>query len=306
VNDRTVQLRWQQLPVRYFVTNRGAPNVTAAQLQAALGRAFQTWQNVPTSTFAGTFVGFTPASPLDDDGMTAIGFLPRPDMDRVLGATHILTNETTGEIVEADIFFNTACSVCAWSVAPAGERDRYDVESIALHEIGHLLGLGHSAVGETELGPGGGRRVIASEAVMFPIAFSAGNIEDRTLRADDIAGASDIYPDGDFRSRTGSISGRITKNGQGVFGAHIAAWNQHTGALIAGFSLSNDGSFTIAGLEPGPHVLRVEPLDDGDVTSFFSETADVDINFLGAFHDRLVVAPRGGGSERVEIAVRPK
>ena len=302
VDGRTVQLRWEQLPVRYFI-GQGTANVTAAQLEGAVARAFQSWQDVPTATFAGTFVGFTPATPADDDGITTIGFQSRPDLDRVLGATRILTNELTGEIVEADIFFNTTFD---WSAASAGEEGRFDIDSIALHEVGHLVGLGHSAIGETELQGGGRRRVIAAEAVMFPIAFSAGNIEARTLRADDIAGVSDIYPEGDFRDRTGSITGRVTKNGAGVFGAHVVAWNQRTGALIGNFSLNNDGSFTIAGLDPGPHVIRVEPLDDGEITSFFSESANVDINFLGAFHDRLVIAPRGGGSDRAEIAVRPK
>ena len=302
VDGRTVQLQWERLPVRYFI-GQGTANVTAAQLEGAVTRAFQSWQDVPTATFSGTFVGFTSAGPSDDDGITTIGFESRPDLDRVLGATRILTNELTGEIVEADIFFNTAFG---WSTASAGEAGRFDVDSIAVHEVGHLLGLGHSAIGETELQGGGRRRVIAAEAVMFPIAFSAGNIEGRTLRADDIAGVSDIYPEGDFRDRTGSITGRVTKNGAGVFGAHVVAWNQRTGSLIANFSLNNDGTFTIAGLEPGPHVIRVEPLDDGEITSFFSESANVDINFLGVFHDRLVIAPRGGGSDRAEIAVRPK
>jgi hypothetical protein len=302
-NGRTVQLKWERLPMRYFISNTGVPGVTPAQFEAAVGRAFQTWANVSTSTFSGTFAGFTTASARDDDGMTAIGFLPRPDQDRVLAATRILTNELTGEIVEADIFFNSSFP---WSVSASGESGRFDVESIALHEVGHLLGLGHSAIGETELQPGGRHRVIASAAVMFPIAFTAGNIEERMLHADDIAGASDIYPDGDYRSRTGSISGRVTKNGQGVFGAHVVAWNQRTGALVSGFSLGSDGSFVVAGLSPGPHVLRVEPIDDGDVMSFFSDEADVDIDFRAAFHDRLGVAPRGGGGDRVEIRVVPK
>ena len=71
-----------------------------------------------------------------------------------------------------------------------------------MHEIGHLHGLGHSALGETE-NSAGGRRVIGAEAVMFPIAFTAGSISDRTLKADDIAGISDIYPAPEFSRRHG-------------------------------------------------------------------------------------------------------
>ena len=108
-------------------------------------------------------------------------------------------------------------------------------------------------MGETEL-RAGGRRVIAAEAVMFPIAFAAGNIADRTLKADDIAGISDIYRPRASTRETGSISGKVTKSGPGVLGAHVVAFNMRTGKLVGGFSLSEDGSFVIAGLEPGPHV----------------------------------------------------
>ena len=64
--------------------------------------------------------------------------------------------------------------------------------------------------------------------------------------------------------------------------------------------------FVIGGLEPGPYVLRVEPLDDGDVESFFDLTLNIDANFRPKFHDRLVVVPRGGGAGDVEIRVEPK
>src|SRR5206468_11103933 len=138
-------------------------------------------------------------------------------------------------------------SAFAWSVAPAGEANRFDLESIALHEIGHMSGLGHSALGETELREGGGRRVLASEAVMFPIAFTAGSIAGRTLKADDIAGISDLYPDGDF-AQLGSISGRITRNGQPLFGAHIVAFDPANGSMVANFTLNDQGQFSIAGL----------------------------------------------------------
>jgi hypothetical protein len=300
--DRMVTLRWSGLPMRYFVTNRGVSGVTAAQFQTAVAAAYATWDAVPTATFSGTFAGFTSAAPFVDDGMSVLGFEFSPELDRVLAATTFIVNTITGEIVESDIFFNSAFP---WSTASGGETGRFDLQSVALHEIGHLLGLGHSAIGETELVSSGGRRVIASETVMFPIAFSAGSISEREPRADDIAGVSDIYPAGDFRSRTGSVSGRVTKGGSGVFGAHVVAFNLRTGALTGNFSLNEAGNFTIAGLEPGPHVVRVEPLDDGDIRSFFS-SGTVDTNFTPAFFERLVVAPRGGAAPPIEIRVNPR
>jgi hypothetical protein len=304
VNNQTITLKWAQMPVRYFAStaNQNVPGVTIDTFQAAVGRAFATWQAVPTASIAYEFAGVTSALPGDDDGISTLGFLARPEMDRVLAATDILTDRVTGALIESDIFFNSAFP---WSVAEAGESGRFDLQSIALHEIGHMSGLGHSALGETELIPTGGRRVIAAEAVMFPIAFAAGSIAGRTLKADDTAGISDLYPDGDFE-QLGSISGRVSKDGQPLFGAHIVAFDPANGSMVANFTLDNQGQFSIAGLSPGPHVLRVEPLDDADLDGFFAATRTVDLDFRVTYLNRAIIVPRRGDSGSVTIEVARK
>lgn len=302
LNNNTATLRWTRTPARYFVTDRGVPGVSPAQFQAAMARAFATWEAVPTASITFQFAGFTGAEPFEDDDLSVLGFQNEPELERVLGATGFVVDAFTGDIVESDIFFN---STFAWSVASGGEANRFDLESVALHEIGHFLGLGHSALGETEPRPTGGRRVLASSAVMFPISFGTGNVADRVLQPDDIAGVSDLYPDARFRSATGVARGRISRDGRPVFGAHVVAFNPETRDLVGAFSINEDGQFEIAGLSPGPHVIRVEPLDDADVESFFDEGM-VDIDFRVTYHERLFVAPRGGVGERFEVRVRPK
>lgn len=303
VGAQATTVRWRTTPARWFATNRGVSGVSAADFQAAAARAFATWEGVPTASIAFQFVGFTSAGPEEDDDLSVLGFMNEPDLDRVLGATSFVLDVSTGEIVESDIFFNAAFP---WSVSPTGDPARFDLQSVALHEIGHFLGLGHSALGETELQPAGGRRVTASGAVMFPVAFGRGNTLDRQLQPDDIAGVSDLYPDGDFRKETGAARGRVVRNGTGILGAHVVAFNPQTGELIAGFTLNQQGEFEIAGLKPGPHVIRVEPLDDGDPESFFGRGDPVDVNFLTTFYPRLFVVPAGGVGEHFTVAVRPK
>ena len=305
VAGQVIALEWGALPVRYSVTDRGVPGVSSNAFRDAAGRAFASWQKVPGAAVSAEFAGFTSAEPGDDDGTSTLGFRSRPDLDRVLGATDFVIDLATGRIVESDIFFN---SEFTWSVADAGESGRFDLESIILHETGHLFGLGHSALGETELRAGGGRRVIAAEAVMFPIAFSAGDVTGRTPRADDVAGLSDLYPKGGVRDSTGSLTGRVTMNGKGVVGAHVVAFNPRTGKLVGNFTVNDEGAFAIASLDPGPYVVRVEPIDDADLDSYFNDDtiARIDLGFKVTYARQLVVVPSGGSSLPIEIKVDSK
>jgi len=300
IGGQSVTLHWAQTPVRYSVSNQGITDVSVADFQAAVERAFATWQAVPTASLTYQFAGITAAQPGRDDGLSTLGFQNRPELDRVLASTSFLVDRVSGALVESDIFFNTAFS---WSVAPAGVTGRFDLESTALHEIGHMSGLGHSALGETELREGGGRRVLAAEAVMFPIAFTAGSIAGRTLKADDITGITDLYPEADFARTSGSISGRVTKEGQPVFGAHLVAFDVARGSSVAGFTLTADGRFSIGSLPSGVYVLRAEPIDDAEVDSFFDPSRNTDIDFRVVFSDRVVVVPVGGDSGEIAVAV---
>jgi matrixin len=299
IGGRIVSSRWRSFPIKYFVTNRDIPHVTAPQLRTALDASFASWAAVNGAGVSAEFAGFTSAEPFGDDGATVIGFQSRPDLDRVLGATTFVVDNVTGAILESDIMLNSAS---AWSVS--GEPSGFDVQSIATHEIGHLLGLGHSALGETEV-VGNGRRVIGKAAVMFPIAFPAGITIDRSLDPDDIAGLKDVY--GDLTpTRLGSISGHVTLNGAGLYGAHVVAFNLATGALIGGFTLTTAGEYVISGLDPGMYVVRAEPLDDADLDGFFDPTTTVNLNFKPAYGSKLASVPAGGAGVAVEIKVSAK
>src|SRR5262249_26581515 len=204
VNGQQVTLQWNRTPVRYFVNNQDITGVTAADFQTAVAQAFATWQSVPTASITYQFGGFTSSIPGDDDGVSTLGVLNEPALDRVLASTSFLVDNATGALLEADIFFNSAFT---WSVAANGEPAKWDVQTIATHEIGHFSGLGHSAIGETQL-MNGNRRVLSTGAVMFPIALGPGDISGRSLGPDDIAGISDIFPDDKFNDRTGSVPGQ--------------------------------------------------------------------------------------------------
>ncbi|MGH9384740.1 MAG: hypothetical protein ACRD2N_10680, partial [Vicinamibacterales bacterium] len=67
VNGQIVDVSWRQQPVRYFVSERSVPGVTAADLRGAIGRATASWQAVASANVRFEFAGSTSAIPGDLD-----------------------------------------------------------------------------------------------------------------------------------------------------------------------------------------------------------------------------------------------
>lgn len=192
----------------------------------------------------------------------------------------------TGQILDADTLVrNDGQEVFATRQAlstPQG-AGAFDLESILTHELGHWLGLDHSAV---------------IRAIMFPFSPPPGQFlgnrptpqaPDGPLADDDRTGVRSLYPDASDAVNVGTIGGRIIPAnpfalaalpspapGQfvtGIFGSHVVAVDADTGSVIAGTlggwscSTANpptaqfDGSFLIQRLPVGRnYLIYAEPL----------------------------------------------
>ncbi len=140
---------------------------TADALNAVLN-AMTTWNNAGAKfTFA--CGGNSDSAAPSYNGINQIRWEQRNDDFALATTTRWISK---GSILEADIVINDRYQWATGDNIPSGS---YDVESVALHELGHVLGLDHSN----------------SPAVMQPSLSSA--TKRRTLTTDDINGLMAIY-----------------------------------------------------------------------------------------------------------------
>ena len=235
-----------KLPLGFVLNDAGSDDVPDASEDHALRRAFAVWEDLAASSIA--FVEDTdPAErarsdwAADDihlvlfDEDDASGFFP-PGAATV-AVTPVEFELPSGRVVDADILFNGG----EFSFGTRLEPGRFDVRAVGTHEIGHVIGLSHTAVGGATMAP-----------FTTPQGFAP-----RSLQLDDIAGAAALYPVG----ASGAITGSVTALGAAVDGAHVWARRAVDGRVVsAGFS--RDGSYTLTGLSPGDYVVCAGPTGD--------------------------------------------
>jgi YVTN family beta-propeller protein len=246
-------------PMHYVINENGEPSISDGSDITAIVNAYQHWEDIGTSEASFFFDSLTTDWEASaEDGINLVTFsddglhLP-PGVLAVTAKTIIEDpNEQTAYIVDADIVFNPSwIHHPDYNFGTDTKEGAWDIESIATHEIGHVLGLLHTGV-ET--------------ATMFFILQP--EQEARTLETDDIAWASFLYQSDSYLSTFGSISGQV-KDGYSeqfespVAGALLLAANETNSDSIHAYS-NDEGNYHIPGLVPGNYKISMQPLD-GDV-----------------------------------------
>jgi hypothetical protein len=167
-----------------------------------------------------------------------------------------VTTFSGGQITAASIFFNPnptgVCFATDINVNSCANGTDFvqDLQTVATHELGHFIGLDHSAV---------------VRATMYPFAPA----RETQLSWDDVAGASLLYPKPAADVATGGISGTVSLTGV-VFGAHVYANPEGSNDPFGAFSIRKtpigmltdlSGNYTITGLPPDNYEVIAEPLD---------------------------------------------
>lgn len=160
-----------------------------------------------------------------------------------------------GRIADADILFNGS----VYNFTTSQQPGRFDVGDVVAHELGHLVGLDHSAQAGSTLYP------YVDPAVILH----------RSLSRDDVGGLRDIAASTAYGSITGTI--RRASDNTAVRGAHVVARNSE-GRTASSVLTNASGNFSLPGLEPETYQVYVVPLGTGGLDAPVSAS-----NFGGGF-----------------------
>lgn len=187
-------------PVGYVIDPAGSDDVTGSSDIKALKHAFKNWECVLCSSIQFRYDGDAPARAVGPDGHNTLYFVEDPG-DWPLGpgtlTAAVLGVCTGGGGPDADIIFNGVDH--SWSTTDPLSSDA-DIESIAVHEIGHLIGLGHPCTDESETDC-----LSQDVAVMNPV-YPGGITRDPL--EDDRAGICELYPPGKDTCEGGLVIGQ--------------------------------------------------------------------------------------------------
>lgn len=284
VNDRTAP---------GLVNNSGGVIITAdSDPLAALQAAMDNWTNIPTSSVVFAALATTAIESSQADREHLITFLDTPGNRSIVGDAVAVTRTFTnslGEITDTDILFNPALPF-----STTLQTGTFDIQAVVTHELGHALGANHSGL---------------VGATMFFAVRRAINLQ-ATLSSDEIAFATEVYPEAGVAGAFGSLTGSVSLSSGGPLpGALVAAVDPSLGVVLGSITAS-DGTFTITELPPGSYFVYAEPADSPvEPNQLGSAGLGANTNFtttvLGGLDSPQAVTVSAGAASSASLTAEP-
>lgn len=218
----------QAFPIHYQVDRRVASVIP--QPTAVIDRAFNEWAEVPDANISFTDDGIADNATAGHNGRNTVSVMD--DLFKNQNYIALTSNwwDDSGHMTEADIQIDST------------QVQNYNVQQLVAHEVGHFLGLDHSAV---------------LSSVMFPYVT---NGPVTPLDSDERTAIAAIYPKTNPATNSATLMGRVTGDDGAIFAAHVVAVDSH-GSLVASDLTDQNGNFILRGVPADSYRIYAEPLD---------------------------------------------
>ena len=309
-SDEAAHWTRSQFPLRFrMLENDNLPpdvGLTQERWFRLVERSLRHWTDIPTAEIEIVLEEESVAIPQadQDDGINTIGFSAHEDFVDSWFTARAAWRVDDGQLVGCDIEMNPDF-VKNW--AP---QDPYRLlEVIAVHEMGHCLGLAHT---EPHPMPLWTDRPVNTDPSFFPDpVMSYSNSYGLDLPEDDTVPVSLLYPAPGFLAGRGAVRGSVlAEEGPAVF-AYVQAVRPGEDGKAArpgpGVFADENGEFHLEGLSPGPWMLWVHPILVTRRNAHGSVLEMADEAGASAFLDqwRWVRVEAGEVLDGVEILVNP-
>ena len=259
------RIHWPKKTIEIAFSNSllssGANIKSDSDVTGAAKRALARWSSLANINFVVTWTSATSVSPAEGgDGVSLVTIADTLENEQfnsesTTARTRVFFNPETGAIAEADVSINPrprADDGTELQFSTDGTPGTYDLEATFTHEIGHLLGLEHSAVL--------GSTMQARQA--FNGTFGLPATTERTLSEDDRQKIRGLYGSS---LHVGRIEGRLIDNRTPgtlapLSGVNIWAENIATGRVMASDITADDGTYELEGLAAGQYRIIVSPV----------------------------------------------
>ncbi len=274
------------VPVPYTLDQGGLSDTVPAELAGQfMHDAVGEWNKIETSMFLFEYNGLFPEEINVSNFASIFGGNPAP----VLPENPIVFDRG-GAIIDDYLGVGASDSVIGFAGARFYDYDtrryisgwvvmngKFATNSVnssfgaaIIHELGHLLGLDHSqGMSENaDLSPPWTKHRYVP--LMYPFQFDPAYQPRKPIR-DEIAWISWMYPQTDFATSTGTISGKVLRrSGAPLLGANVVAVQvdgdgqevrSEMVSVVSDFLAEETGEFTLPGLSPGDYHVFIEPLD---------------------------------------------
>jgi predicted Zn-dependent protease len=290
-DTQNVRLRWSKNVIPIAISSSLTKNLNIkaeSDVLDAVRRSLETWEKVADIEFQLVWSDeqSVSAAGKQGDGISLITIAQTPENLILFGGDAVETAARTriffnrrGAITEADIVLNPYSQF-----STDGTAGMFDLEATLTHEIGHLLGLEHSAVIGATMYEHQGKNGV----------YSLPNTVARSLAEDDIAGVRAIYgaktPE---ENCCGTISGKISlSSGKTANDYQIWAEDAIGGRVSAGTMTFAGGKFKIEGLKTGKYRIYAQEYSANNNSAAKLGEFDVERGKLTLVSERITLKPK--------------